>query len=56
MIKALEVKKIQTLTPKKICIKQALKVYIKLKSISLLILLDIGTLVSAIFKDLAQKF
>ena len=55
MIKALEAEKIQALTSRKTYITQALKAYIKLKSISLLVLLDTGASVSAISKDLAQK-
>src|SRR6266498_1289828 len=55
MIKTLEVEKVQTLTLREIHITQILKVYIKLKGISLPVLLDIGVSVSAISKDLAQK-
>ncbi len=55
MMKALEAEKVQVLTPREICITQALKAYIKLKSTSLLVLLVTGVLVSVISKDLAQK-
>ena len=55
MIKALEAEKVQALTPRDTCITQVLKVYIKLKSTPLPVLLDTGALVSAISKDLAQK-
>src|SRR6266542_4568821 len=55
MMKALEVKKVQVLTPRETHITQALKAYIKLKDTPLPVLLDIGASVSAIFKDLAQK-
>ncbi len=53
MIKALEAEKVQALTPRETCITQALKAYIKLKGISLLVLLDTRVLVLAISKDLA---
>jgi len=55
MMKVLEVEKVQVLIPKEIHITQALKVYIKLKGISLSILLDTEASVLTIFKDLAQK-
>ena len=55
MMKALETKKVQALIPRETHITQVLKVYIKLKGILLLVLLDIGASVSAISKDLAQK-
>jgi len=55
MIKALEVEKIQALTPREAHITQALKAYIKLKSTPLPVLLDTKASVSAISKDLAQK-
>jgi len=55
MIKALEAEKVQTLTPKETRITQALKAYIKLKGIPLLVLLNTGVSVLAISKDLAQK-
>ncbi len=56
MMKVLEVEKVQALTPREICITQALKAYIKLKGTSLPVLLDTRASVSAISKDLAQKF
>ncbi len=52
MMKALKAEKVQALTPQETCIIQALKAYIKLKGIPLLVLLDIGASVSAISKDL----
>ncbi len=53
IMKTLEAKKVQALTPREIHTTQALKVYIKLKSIPLSVLLDIGASVSAISKNLA---
>ena len=55
MMKVLEAEKFQALTPREKRIIQALKAYIKLKGISLLVLLDTGASVSAISKNLAQK-
>ncbi len=55
MMKALEVEKVQALTLQETCTTQALKAYIKLKDIPLLVLLDTGASVLAISKDLAQK-
>ncbi len=55
MMKTLEVEKVQTLTSRETHTTQAFKAYIKLKDILLLVLLDIRVLISAIFKDLAQK-
>ena len=52
MMKALEAEKMQALTSRKIHITQVFKAYIKLKGISLLVLLDTDALISAIFKDL----
>ncbi len=56
MIKALEVEKVQALTLRETRTTQALKAYIKLKGTPLPVLLDTGASVSAISKDLAQKF
>ncbi|SRR6266498_1004784 len=56
MMKALEAEKVQALIPRETRTIQALKAYIKLKGIPLLVLLDIGASVSTIFKDLTQKF
>ena len=53
ILKVLETEKVQTLIPKKTCTIQALKAYIKLKGIPLLVLLDTGASVSAISKNLA---
>ncbi len=53
MMKVLEAEKVQALTPRKTCITQALKTYIKLKDTFLPVLLDIGASVLAISKDLA---
>src|SRR6266540_3653757 len=55
MMKALKAEKVQALTSRETRITQALKAYIKLKGIPLLVLLDIGALVSVISKDLAQR-
>ncbi len=55
MMKILEAEKVQTLTPRETHTTQAFKAYIKLKGILLLILLNIGTSVSVISKDLTQK-
>ena len=52
MMKALEVKKVQTLTLRETYIIQALKAYIKLKGIPLSVLLDTRASISAISKDL----
>ncbi len=56
MMKVLEAEKIQILTSRETCTMQAFKAYIKLKGIPLPVLLDTGASVSAISKDLAQKF
>ena len=56
MMRALKAEKVQALTPQEICIIQVLKAYIKLKDTPLSVLLDTGASVSAISKDLAQKF
>ena len=53
MIKALKTEKVQTLTSRETYIIQVLKAYIKLKGISLPLLLDTKASVSAISKDLA---
>ncbi len=53
MMKVLEAEKVQALTLRETCTTQALKAYIKLKDISLPVLLDTGASVSAIFKNLA---
>ncbi len=53
IIKVLEAEKVQALTSREIYIIQALKAYIKLKGIPLLVLLDTGVSVSIISKDLA---
>ena len=55
MMKAFEAEKVQALILKETRTTQALKAYIKLKGIPLPVLLDIGALVSAISKNLAQK-
>ena len=55
MMKVLKAEKVQALTPKETCTTQVLKAYIKLKGISLPVLLDTGASVSAISKNLAQK-
>ncbi len=51
-----ESRKGSSLNPRETCITQALKAYIKLKGTLLSILLNIGASISAISKNLAQKF
>ena len=55
MMKVLKAEKVQALTPRETHTTQALKAYIKLKGTPLSVLLDTGTSVSAISKNLAQK-
>ncbi len=56
MMKVLEAEKVQALTSRETRITQVLKAYIKLKDTPLPVLLDTGASVSAISKNLAQKF